>query len=412
MQYDVLVIGGGVAGLTCAVELHKQGQQVLVLEQGNQVGGRISTENVDGFLLDRGFQVLQTGYPDIGSYLDLDKLDLKDFPSGVVIRFGGDFHLIADPRKHLGGLLSTMTAPIGTLGDRYRMLRLVHSVTQKPMSDIFQGKEETALDFLKRKEFTDTFINSFFIPFFAGATLERSLNASSHVLQYLVRVFAMGQACVPASGMSAIPHQLAARLPELSVRCNAQVKEIAGNTVTLSDGERLQAKSIVLATDEPSVKQLVPGSRVRRSVAETCIYFHAAWKPPFKHPFLVLNGETDGPINNIAFPSMVSSQYAPPGQTLIAVVVLGEEWQEKSNLEGLVRAQCVEWFGKGVEEWSHLKTYRIDHALPDQSLPLPDPFRLPGLKQEGILTCGEHQGIPGLLWAMMSGRMAAEKIIG
>jgi len=412
MQHDVVVIGGGVAGLTCAIELQKQGRQVLVLEERNEVGGRITTEYVDGFLLDRGFQVLQTGYPNIGSYLDLEGLHLKDFPSGVVLRYGGAFHQVADPRKHPGSLISTVTAPIGTLGDRFRLLRLVRSVTKKSMPEIFEEKEETALDFLKRSGFTDTFINSFFIPFFAGATLERSLNASSHVLQYLVRVFAMGKACLPAAGMADIPKQLVARLPNKTVRCNARVDRIEGHTIILSDGEELQAKHIVLATEEPSFKQLMPESSVRRSVTETCIYYSADWMPPFKKPFLILNGEMDGPINNIAFPSMVSSQYAPPGKTLIAIVVLGDEWQKKSNLFDLVQAQCVEWFGESVKEWSHLKTYRIAHALPDQSLPVPSPYRLPDSEEENMYTCGEHQGVPGLLWAMMSGRLAAEKIIG
>lgn len=412
MQYDVVVIGGGVTGLTCAVELHKRGRQVLVLEAKDHVGGRITTETMDGFLLDRGFQVLQTGYPDIGSYLDLGELDLKEFPSGVVIRYKGAFHQIADPRQHPGSLLSTLTAPIGTIGDRFRMLGLVRSVIQKPMAEIFEENEETAFEFLKRSGFTDSFMQSFFVPFFAGATLERSLNASSHVLKYLVRVFAMGKVCLPAGGMAEIPNQLLARMPNDRVRCNTKVDRIDGNTIILSDGEELLAKHIVIATEGPSVNNLIPESSVRRSVTETCIYFTADWTPPFKNPFLILNGETDGPINNIAFPSLVSSHYAPPGKTLIAVVVLGNEWQKKSDLSDLVQAQCVEWFGTEVKDWLHLKTYRIAHALPEQSLPLPSPYRLSDSEKENVISCGEQNGVPGLLWAMMSGRFAAEKVIG
>lgn len=412
MQYDVLVIGGGVAGLTCATDLHQKGRRVLVLEKKSKVGGRIATENTGGFLLDRGFQVLQTGYPDLESYLDLEKLDLQKFPSGVTIRHEGKFHQIADPRKHPGALLSTITAPIGTVGDRYRMLRLVRSVTKKRMVEIFQGKDETALDFLKREGFTDTFIESFFTPFFAGATLERSLNASSQVLQYLVRVFALGNACLPARGMSSIPGQLADRLPVQNIRCGVQVDRVDGNTVTLSDGEQIHAEHIVLATDEPSVNQIFPGKGARRSVTETCVYFQTEEAPPFKTPFLVLNGETEGPINNIAFPSSVSPHYAPPGKVLICVVVLGEYWQNRDNLLDLVLSQCQEWFGKSVKKWSHLKTYRIDHALPDQSAPVQSPFRLPDTADDKQIVCGEHQSIPGLLWAMMSGRLAAEKIMG
>ena len=412
MQNDVVVIGAGVAGLSCARELCKLGRQVLVLEASNRVGGRIATERVDGYLLDRGFQVLQTGYPEIDSYLDLDGLELKAFPSGVVIRHGGDFHQIADPRKHPGSFLSTLSAPIGTIGDRFRMLKLVRLVTSRPMAEIFEDKEESALHFLQHYGFTEKFIHSFFVSFFAGATLERTLNASSHVLKYLVRVFALGKACLPAGGMGAIPLQLLNGLPNETVRYNARVEGVDGHTITLRGGEKVRADHIVLATEEPAVKKLLPNCNVRRSVSETCIYFSTDWKPPFANPFLVLNGGIDGPINNIAFPSMVAPRYAPPGKTLIAVVVLGEEWQQKSNLIELVLHQSREWFGDAVDSWVHLKTYIIDHALPEQLMPVQNPYQPPDTQEDSMYICGEHQGVPGLLWALMSGRLAAEKISG
>lgn len=412
MGNDVVIVGGGVAGLSCAVELVRQGRQVLVLEAEGHVGGRIATEEVDGFLLDRGFQVLQTGYPGIESYLDLDALDLQDFPSGVVIRFKDTFHRIADPRKHPGSILTTLGAPVGTLSDRFKMFQLVRLVTSKPMESIFNSKEETALAFLKRFGFSDTFINSFFIPFFAGATLERSLDASSHVLKYLVRVFTKGNACLPAGGMGAIPKQLFQSLPSGSVRCNARVASIRDNTITLAGGEEIEAEKIVLAVEEPAVHALVNGANSKRSISETCIYFSADWKPPFSDPFLVLNGEEDGPINNIAFPSMVSARYAPAGKTLIAVVVLGEEWQNKKNLTELVIDQSKKWFGEGVETWKHLKTYTIDHALPAQSVPVANPYEDIKIKENNLYICGEHKGVPGLLWALMSGRKTAQQVCG
>lgn len=411
MEYDVLIVGGGVAGLTCAIELYGRGKQVLVLEKNKQPGGRIATEKIGGFLLDRGFQVVQTGYPDIGSYLDLDSLALNAFPSGVMIRYGGTFYTIADPRKHWASLISTLTAPVGTLGDRLRMFSLTRSVCGKSMEEIFQGREETAFHFLKKKGFTDTFINSFFVPFFAGATLERSLNASSEVLQYLVRVFAMGEACLPAEGMATIPRQLAARLPAQSLRCGAEVERISGQSVILRSGEEIRADRIVIATEDPAFKRLFPERSVRKSVSETSLYFQTERLPPVKHPFLILNGESNGPINNIAFPSMVAQNYAPYGKTLIAAVVLDREWQNRDDLVSAVQAQCTDWFGQEAKRWSHLKTYTIEHALPDQSPPLPSPFQLPK-SRDNIVVCGEHQGTPGLLWAMMSGRRAAEKISG
>lgn len=410
MQNDVVIIGGGVAGLSCARELIKKGRQVLVLEANDKVGGRIATEENDGYLFDRGFQVLQTGYPDIDSYLDLDALNLHPFPAGVIIRFRGKFHEIADPRKHPGTILSTLGASVGTLGDRYRLLKLVRHVTGRPMAALFEEAEESALQFLKKSGFTDTFINSFFVPFFAGATLERSLEPSSHVLKYLVRVFAEGDACLPAEGMASIPKQLLADLPADTVRSKAKVVKIDGNTLTLENEEKLQAEKIIIATEESAIQNLVTGAPVRRSISETCLYFSTDWKPPFSDPFLVLNGEDDGPINNIAFPSLVSPRYAPPGKTLVCIVVLGEKWQaHKVLLEQVVR-QGKEWFGRAVDNWQYLKTVRVNHALPEQAIPLPNPYKPYFISGGCVHICGEHQGVPGLLWALQSGKMLADKI--
>lgn len=410
MQNDVIIIGGGVAGLSCARELIKKGRQVLVLEATDKVGGRISTEKVDGYFFDRGFQVLQTGYPDIESYLDLKGLQLNSFPSGVVIRCGGKFHEIADPRKHPAVILTTLGAPVGNLSDRFRMLKLVRHVTLKPMAALFEDKEESALEFLQNYGFTNTFIQSFFVPFFAGATLERSLTASSHVLKYLVRVFAMGDACLPAAGMSAIPEQLLGDLPAETVRYNARVEKVEPNCVTLEDGEQLEAAQIIIATEEPALQKLTTKGSARRSISETCLHFSTEWKPPFSNPFLVLNGENDGPVNNVAFPSLVSPDYAPPGKILVSVVVLGEKWQQEEDLHQKVLSQLKEWFGTTVESWEHLKTTRIYHALPEQNVPLANPYKVTPAIDSGIYFCGEYNGVPGLLWALMSGKMTAENI--
>ncbi len=410
MQYDAVIIGGGVTGLACARALAEHQISCTILERSSRPGGRIKTDQQDGFRLDHGFQVLQTGYPELSTYLDLEALHLRRFPAGIVVRYQQRFHVIADPRRHLRHLLSTAASPIGTLGDRLRLIKLARRVCGRPMQDIFEKPEEKALDFLQGQGFSARFITSFFTPFLAGACLDRSMTVTSRVLEYLIRLFAAGDAALPAEGMQAIPKQLTAALAPGTIQYNKEVAELRNGSVVLTGGEVIEAPTVILAAQQPAVAELVKLDGSRRSVGEACLYFAARWLPPFDQPFLVLNGEGQGPINNIAFPSLVSPSYAPAGKTLIAVVVLGAEYLARADLVDLVSKQCQQWFGPAAKEWQHLKTYRIEHALPDQSPPTLSPYRRPQPFSDGLYICGEQQGLPGLGWALMSGSLTGSKV--
>ena len=411
MQYDAVIIGAGIAGLACAQVVQQSGRSYTILESGNHLGGRIQTDVVDGFQLDHGFQVVQTGYSDIGQYLHLKELQLKKFPAGVAVRFNGRFHVLADPRHHPRHLLSTLTSPVGNIADRMAMLRLAWQVCRRPLEDIFQQPEEKTIDYLQEFGFSNNFIRRFFVPFFAGACLDRNISASNRVLKYIFRIFAMGDAALPSGGMGQIPQQIARSLPGDTIQYNRKVVQVSEGSVTLEDGKTIHGRHIVVATPEPVVKDLLQIRTRGRSVGESCLYYAADWVPPFKEPFLLLNGDDRGPVNNIAFPSMVAPQYAPAGKTLVAVVVLDENFRGKSELAGEVRKQCREWFGDAVNDWEHLRTYDIDHALPDQSPPTHNPYLLPKPFSETISICGEHQSLPGLQWALMSGHMTGKHLV-
>lgn len=412
MDYDVVIVGGGVSGLACAKALQENRLTTTVLEAADKVGGRIRTDHVNGFQLDHGFQVLQTGYPDISRYLDLEGLQLHTFPAGVAVRHQERFHIVADPRYHPGNLISTITSPIGTFGDRLKLLKLARCICRNPIEEIFKQPEEQSKDFLRDWGFSEKFIQSFFVPFFAGACLDRNIKASSRVLKYIFRLFAMGDAALPARGMGAIPEQLATGLSSETIRLNARVAEINDGSVTLADGQTIRGQQIVVATGIDALGELLHIDAYRRSVGESCLYFSATdWRPPFQHPFLALNGEDSGPINNIAFPSLAAPEYAPEGKILIGVVVLDDEYRNRDDLEDLVRHQCQDWFGDAVKQWEHLRTYRIDHALPDQSPPTDNPYVLPEPFKEKIRICGEYKSLPGLQWAMMSGYRTGLSIV-
>jgi len=405
----VIVVGGGIAGLACARRLHRLGIPVRLLEASGRVGGRIKTDHRDGYLLDRGFQVLQTAYPEARQELNFGSLNLQYFAPGAMIRFRGRFHTLADPRRRPSKLLETLTAPVGGLPDRLRLLRLARRVNRGSMESLFLQPESTAMDFLKAEGFSEAMISRFFVPFFGGVCLDPQIRASCRVLLYVLRMFANGEAALPARGMEEISRQLAAGLPSEWVRKGRRVQRIQSGSLLLEDGRTIPARAVILATESPETARLLGSPSAQASVAETCLYFacdQASWHPPY----LVLNGDGGGPINNIAFPSRVSPDYAPIGKTLVSVVVLGNPDENDRVLVKQVREQLIDWFGTQVRRWTHLKTYRILHALPDQSPPTPNPLYPESQVRPGLFVCGEHGSLPGIQWALLSGRRTADAV--
>jgi phytoene dehydrogenase-like protein len=175
---------------------------------------------VDGFQLDRGFQVLFTAYPEAQRQLDLSALSLERFDRGVLVRVGGRFHRLADPFRGAGvrgvatGALDATRAPIGALPDKIRMARLRRELLGKPAADLLRGPDLSTATSLRERGFSDSTIDRFFRPLFGGIQLDQSLTTSSRVFDVMFRTLASSDAALPANGMGAIPAQLAAHLPE------------------------------------------------------------------------------------------------------------------------------------------------------------------------------------------------------
>ncbi len=396
--------------MSCARHLQDKGVSFRLLEASDRIGGRVKTDRVDGFLLDRGFQVLQTAYPVVRRTLINYPLRLKRFPPGVVIHRDDRLYTLADPRRCPKYFWETMTAPVGTLADRLRMLKLARKVCRASDESLFQEPESTAVAFLKASGFSEKMIRSFFNPFFGGVCLDPQIRASSRVLQYVFRMFATGDAALPENGMEEIPRQTSRTIPTERILTGVRVDRVAEGKVVLENGREWRTRAVVLATEGPEVQRLLGRPDPNGSVGETCLYFSTN-QPPIKQPFLVLNGDAKGPVNNVAFPSMVSSAYAPPGRHLVSVVVLGLPSGNASGVESHVRAQLGEWFGPMVRRWRHLKTYLIRHALPQQFPPTSDPTVPQPPVGPGIFVCGEYGSLAGIQWAMLSGHLTAETVI-
>ncbi len=407
---EVIIVGAGLAGLSCAHRLQAENRDIVLLEASGRIGGRVKTDVVEGFLLNHGFQVLQTAYPQAQRLLDFAALGLRAFAPGGIFRVDGRFHAVADPRRAPRYLVSTLSAPIGTLNDRLRMARLAHRLARGGLPAIFSAPDASTPDFLRSEGFSDRMIERFFKPFFSGVCLDPEIQVSSRAFRYIFSMFAMGDVSIPALGMEAIPKQIGSTIEPERFRFGSKVQAVREGGVTLETGEELSCRKVVLAVEAPEVERLlgIPPRTVSRG--ESCLYFSAA-EPPFREPFLVVNAEGRGLINNLCVPSQVAPTYAPTGRSLISVTVIGQPIKSKEDLEHAVRDQLGEWYGRSVRRWDLLRIYSIPHALPDQPTPAPDPAAAVGELRPGIVVCGEYGSLPSIQWALLSGRLAAEAVL-
>jgi phytoene dehydrogenase-like protein len=408
---DVIVVGAGVAGLCCARELHAAGLDVLVLERGDAPGGRVRTDAVDGFLLDRGFQVLLTAYPEARRVLDFERLGLRPFESGALIRKDGRFSRVADPFRHPVRAFESLRDAPGSVPDKLRVARLRRRLSHGSINEVLTAPQVTTAEALRLEGFSSGLVEAFFRPFLGGIFLDPSLETSSRLFAFVFKLFSEGEAALPAGGMQAIPRQLAEDLPDGAVRYGATVESVGPGHVVVAGGEQLEAASVVVAADGPEAARLTGAVEAPAPRAVTTLHY-AAGRSPVGEPILVLNGEGSGPVNDLCVPSDVAPSYAPPGAALVSATVLGIPSLEDAELDLAVRAQLRDWFGAQVDEWRLLRALRIPFALPAQPPAVLATAERPVRLREGLFVCGDHRDTASLQGAMLSGRRAAAAVRG
>ena len=414
---DAIIIGAGLAGLSCAIALEAAGMTVTLLEASDAPGGRVRTDIVEGFRLDRGFQVLLTAYPEAKRVLDTRALQLHKFEPGALVWHGGKFHKFADPFRDPVAAARFVFDAVVPLGDKVRVAKLRERVQRATAEDIFARPEQATRDYLKAAGFTDAIIDRFFEPFFGGVFLERGLVTSSRYFEFLFQMFSSVDTAVPAEGMQQIPLQIAARLRAGTLITGARVTKVTRNphsfVVDIEGRPSLEAQAVVLAVAFDEANALlsgVGGWRVpeTRDWNQTTAFWYAAEQVPVNEPIILLNGEGSaaGPVNNVAVMSAVSSAYAPPGAHALVASVVGESAPEQD-----VRAHLSKWFGTTVDSWRLLRTDSIPHALPQQRHAEWEqaPVRLGGTG--GVYMCGDYRETASIQGALASGRRAAEAVV-
>ena len=401
---EFVVIGAGLAGLAAAGTLHRAGREVLVLEQNDAVGGRVRTDRQGGFLLDRGFQVLLTAYPELDRHLDLCALNLRPFLRGANVWDGDSFVELADPRSSFRGAFNGLRTSVLTHADRIRLLSLALRLRRSRAGLFDSAADQPMQQFLTEMKFSTRSVDAIWEPLFSGIQLTSSLEGSARLACLILRCLILGPAAVPAAGMQAIPEQMASNLPSGSMRLGAEVVGLDGTEVSLSSGEVIEAGKVLLATDKTAAVRLLGGAS-DGSRSQWHAYFRSS-EPPNESKAIHLLPATQGPCRNVAIMSNVAAEYAPQDETLI--VAAGPTSGREAPVSS-ARAQLVETFGAASGEWELLTAGVVVEA---------QPLFVPGMKfirqrtTKGVFAvAGDHSTTPSIQGALVSGRVGAESLL-
>jgi protoporphyrinogen oxidase len=410
MNPTITIIGAGISGLSVALHLHRKGFDVKIIEASDRVGGRIKTDVLDGFRLDRGFQVLLTAYPEAKQLLDYDALKLKTFLPGATVLYDGGQLEIADPFRRPSALLATAFAPVGSLKDKFNTFILKNKLIAKSVEGIFAQPQKSSLEQLKEYGFSAKMINRFFKPFFSGIFLENDLATPNRMFDFVMKMFSEGDAAIPALGMEEIPKQLASQLPSDCFTFNTKVVDIKENTIYTNSGAEIHSDLIIIATEATELISKFKGTVETKHHSVTNVYFETTVAPSNKAVVVLNASAKEKIVTNITVMTNVSKAYAPAGKVLISVSCNGILDFSDEELAQKIKTELQPWFGNQIKDWTHLKTYQVNYALPNLKV-LKDDLTATDMKiSDTLYCCGDHLMNGSINAAMKSGRLLADLV--
>ncbi|MFC9908593.1 NAD(P)/FAD-dependent oxidoreductase [Streptomyces sp. NPDC127197] len=450
-QADVVVVGAGVAGLSAAHRLTRAGVTTTVLEAAPCAGGRMATEKVDGFRLDRIGQLLFTSYPELRLAPGLDALALRLFAPGVLLhsdgrrqRAGapagggsarGALHAVralasaprvappargrvAVPRPGSGsprGLAAVPRqaavprgragAPLGGAVDQARLGAALARIGSMPVERLLARPELPAGQALAERGLPARTIDGFVRPLLAALLCDPDLTTSSRCADLALRAFAGGRMGLPEGGAEALPELLARTLPPGTVRTGVQVTSVATTSVTTAEHGEFRCRAVLLATDARTAAELLPGLRVPDFHPVTVVH-HTTDDPPQTGASLLLDADRGGPVAHTAVVSAVDPTRAPQGRALISSTVLGVP---PTDVDTAVRMHLARLYGTSTARWETLAVHHTAEAVP--AMRPPHDLRRPVRLMAGLYVCGDHRDTSSVQGALHSGRRASAAIL-
>jgi len=405
---DVVVVGAGLAGLACARDLGRHGLAVRVLEAGDAVGGRVRTDRVDGFTLDRGFQVLNTAYPALAGTVDLEALDLRTFDASVTLLIDGEQVVVGNPLQDPRHSASTLRVLVGGLRGKVALGRYAGLCLALPATVLKRREDLSAAEAWRRARIPPDVVDRVLRPFLSGVLLEGEMSSSRRFTDLMFRMFARGRSTVPAGGMQRLPQQLADALPAGTVRLGSRVEAVFTGRVDVAGGP-VSARAVVVATDPWAASTLLPGELDPPAPRGVTTVYHAA--PPFPEASgrLLLDTGRRDVLNSIAI-SAAAPEYAPPDRVLVSTSFLHGSAPGDLDAAG-IPAVLARLHRTDTSAWEVVARYDIPRALP--GMPAPHSFRRPVRLETGrgrLYVAGDHRDTSSLQGALVSGRRAARAV--
>ncbi|CAN2204121.1 Amine oxidase [Candidatus Nanopelagicaceae bacterium] len=381
-----VVIGAGLAGLSAALTLQDAGADVAVLDASDRVGGRVASDLIDGFILDRGFQLVNLNYPEIKRWGIGEELDFKLAPRSVRVSYDGGHVSLGDPRN---SPLSIFSKYSGSLDSKVGFLKYLLT---SPRAN--ESVEEQLL-----RCGTSDLYSKVLKPFLQGVFLADPARVSAVVGREVIGTFISGRSGVPANGVAALPQVLAKRVTNLQL--NTRVEEIRGNLLVTNHGD-ITAQKVILATDLTTAGQLLDARQVAPLLSSTT-WYHATETAPSNTAQLAIDSQNRGPVVNSIVISNLSANYAPAGQSLISSTTISHASESE------VRRHLAFLWGAATADWRFLAKYEIHSALP---LFAPDAQNIQSSRMsESIYRAGDYLTAPSQNGAMLSGRLAAQELM-
>ena len=352
----MIIVGAGLTGLSVANYLKNAGKKILILDSASEVGGVLTSEKVDGFTLDRGFQVLLSEFPEL-KQLDIDRFKPKKFYPGVYINLGEEqLKLIADPSRLPKRLFSTLFNGVGSVSDKFKLWSLRQKLKHMSVSRIFQQADMSTADALKSYGFSNSFTEKFIKPFFGGVFLDTELQTSRKMFDFYFKMLCEGTAFLPEEGMESLTGQMAAVFTGYELGLNTNIARIENGKVLLESGMEFTAPIIVVTTTDEVAQGLLPVNEHDFAVNHTFYYKYS--NSPFDEPFLAVNGLKGKLINHISVITDVSPNYSFTSDALISVNVVNSRGLADDILTREVKKELKEWFGPEASYWELIRFYK------------------------------------------------------
>lgn len=420
---QVAVVGAGLAGLVAARTLVRSGRDVLLFDPSAEPGGRVRTELVDGFRLDVGFQVLLTGYPAVQEELDLAALKLHAFEPGCIVVRDGKLYSLPDALRLPGRWMEAFLFPLATLSDKLRTATLRNRLRRAEPHSLLRGPTRMAAAWLRDQGFSERYLSVFWIPFFSAVFLDPPLEVNSGLFQFVFRSLACGDITLPEEGIGAVPRQVAAGLPPGTWQPRTLVRSlrvsdgrVRGLTVTPSDAPDapidVEADTVILACGPEEARRLTGFNLPRLEPLGVSVVYFSTPTVVTDESRIFLNGGSGGPGHHAVFLSNICPAYAPVGEHLVEVTVLGTPEGPDQALAERVRRQMQVWFRGGrVEEWRWLRTMKIPLAQFRQPPSLAEGLPGPRTATGGLFLAGDYTRHSSMQGAMESGQIAAAAVL-